>query len=401
MFDKAALCLNDSGEILMRRILLLLFFIAALWVGVKIAQDSGYIFIAYQHSSIEMPLWLGFGLVFLIFLTLYILFRLLHHISFAPQYWQFWSKKWRKQRAIKKTSQGFLDILNGRFRVGEKRLLRAAGDSPFGLINYLSAAKAAFFQKAYTRSETYFEKALEQTPEASVAVGITKASLEIENKNWDKALNILKPLALEAPKNPTIWALLKVIYQQLQRWSDLVAILPRLRKSPLENTDSLKEVEYQGYFGLLENAKENIHEVWQMMPRNLRQDPRLVGLYAIQLNSMQQYTESEIFLRKYLKNSWNEALVETYSMTVTPRPGDQLRFLEKFLKQHSDNAKLCLCLGRLAMNAKLWGKGKHYLEMSIKQHPCAEAYRMLGKILEVLGDKEGAFTMYRKVVDLS
>jgi HemY protein len=380
----------------MRRIILLLFFIAALWLGVKIAQDSGYIFIAYQHWTIEMPLWLGIGFIFLIFLLLHIAFRLFHHVSCIPHYWRTWFQKWRNQRAIKKTSQGFLDVLHGRFKRGEKKLFRAAGNSPIGLINYLTAAKAAFSQKAYARSDAYLEKALGQMPEASIAVGITKASLAIENQDFDLALKILKPLSLEAPHNPNILMLLKTVYQQQHLWKNLIELLPKLRRSPLENRDALKKLEHEAYVGLLENTSDHIQETWQTLPRPLHHDPVLIGLYAKKLHATQHTQEAEIVLKKYLKHTWDENLIAMYREMVTDRPTEQLRFLERFLKQHPNNATLCLTLGQFAMHAKLWGKAKHYLETSIKESPTPEAYRMLGKILEILGDRDGAFLMYQK-----
>lgn len=380
----------------MRRIILLLFLIAAVWIGIKIAEDSGYLLIAYGHWTIEMPLWLGIVLMAFIFLGLYLLFRLFHHVTRTSQYWQFWSKKWRKQRAIKKTSQGFLDIINGHFKTGEKRLFRAASDSPFALVNYLTAAKAAFFQKAYARSESYLNKALEQNPDASIAVGITKAGLEVENQNWNAALAILKPLEIEAPRNPNILMLLKIVYQQLHAWRDLVELFPRLRKSALENADSLKKIEYQAYCGLLESPEEDIHQIWHRIPRHFRQNPQLIYFYAKRLNQINEPIEAETILKKYLKHEWNEDMVVLYGEIVTSHTSEQLRFVERFLKQYPDSAHLFLCLGKLAMRAKLWGKAKHYLEMSIKQKPSVEGYQMLGKILEVLGDKEGAFVMYRK-----
>lgn len=383
----------------MRRIILLLFFIAALWLGVKIAQDSGYLFIAYQHWTIEMPLWLGIGFVFLIFLFLHIVFRLFHHTSRIPHYWRTWFQKWRNQRAIKKTSQGFLDVLHGRFKTGEKRLFRAAGNSPLGLINYLTAAKVAFSQKAYERSNAYLEKALGQIPEASIAVNITKATLAVENQDFDLALNILKPLSLEAPRNPHVLMLLKTVYQQRKLWQNLIELLPRLKRSPLENQDSLKKLEYEAYCELLKNTTTQIQETWQTLPRSLRHDAIFVGIYAEKLYAIQHTQEAETVLKKYLKHTFDENLITIYRKTVTHYPSEQLRFLERFLNQHANNATLCLALGQFAMNAKLWGKAKHYLEISVRESPTKEGYCMLGKILEILGDKEGAFLMYQKAAD--
>lgn len=381
----------------MKRIILLIFLVAALWLGVKITEDPGYILIAYQHWTIEMPLWLGVVFVALTFLIFYGLFRLFYHLKRTGKYWQFWSKKWRSQRAIEKTYRGFLDILNGHFKSGEKKLSHAATDSPFTLINYLSAAKAAFFQKAYARSEDYLNQALKQEPQASIAIGITKATLEVENQAWQDALNTLKPLELKSPKNPNILMLLKTVYQHLQAWQEVINLLPRLRKSPLENRDSIVQIGREAYLALLKNASMEA-DIWQTIPRCFQHDPEFIGCYAEKLCQANQSSHAEVVLRKYLKHEWSESLIELYGKTVTEKPAEQLRFAERFLNQHPESPQLFLCLGRLAMCTRLWGKAKYYIETSVKQAPCVEGYEILGKVLELLGDKDAAFELYRKAL---
>lgn len=384
----------------MKRIILLIFLIAAVWLGVKLAQDPGYILIAYQHWTIEMPLWLGIVLSTLTFLVLYGIFRFFHHLKRTGKYWQFWSKKWRKQRAIEKTYRGFLDIVNGRFKSGEKKLSHAASDSPLSLINYLTAAKAAFFQKAYARSENYLNQALEKEPDAAIAIGITKATLEVEAKAWKDALETLKPLDIEAPHNANVIMLLKVVYQNLPAWKDLIDLLPRLKKSPLENKDSIRDIEYEAYLEWLKNSPSDV-TIWSKIPRHLKQDPAFVYTHAEKLIAENEVSEAEFILKKYLRNQWSESLIELYGNIKTDRPAEQLRFAEHFLKKFPENPQLLLCLGKLAMQARLWGKAKHYIEASIKQAPCVESYEILGKVLELLGEKEAAFEVYRRALGLA
>ena len=76
-------------------------------------------------------------------------------------------------------------------------------------------------------------------------------------------------------------------------------------------------------------------------------------------------------------------------------------FAERFLKAYPESKPLFLCLSRLAMQARLWGKAKHYVEISIQQEPCIESYEILGRVLELMGDKDAAFKMYRKGLELT
>ena len=307
----------------MKRIAFIIFLIIAVWLGVKLAQDPGYLLIVYQHWTIEMPLWLGVVLIGLVFLFLYGSFRLFYHLKRTGKYLQFWSKKSRRQRAIEKTYLGFLDVINGRFKSGEKKLLHAAGDSPFRLINYLSAAKAAFSQKAYGRSENYLNQALKKEPEAVIAVGITKATLEIEAKAWQDALITLKPLDAQAPNNPNVLALLKVVYQNIHAWEDLIKLLPRLKKSPLESKDSIHEIEHEAYLEWLKASSVD-SDVWSMLPKYFQRDATFVHIYVEKLLAANDSTQAEFILRRCLKREWNEPLIELYGKVLTDKPGDQL-----------------------------------------------------------------------------
>lgn len=75
----------------MRRLILaLLVLLFAIWIGVKIAADPGYVLIAYHHLVIEMPLWVAVVGVVVIFLLLYCLLRLYTAINVLPRRWRAW-----------------------------------------------------------------------------------------------------------------------------------------------------------------------------------------------------------------------------------------------------------------------------------------------------------------------
>ena len=48
-----------------RLIIYLIILVAAVWLGLKIAEDPGYALFAYQRWTVEMPLWLAaLGIIF-------------------------------------------------------------------------------------------------------------------------------------------------------------------------------------------------------------------------------------------------------------------------------------------------------------------------------------------------
>ena len=68
----------------------------------------------------------------------------------------------------------------------------------------------------------------------------------------------------------------------------------------------------------------------------------------------------------------------------------QLLVAEHWLQSRPADATLLLCLARLAMRSKLWGKAKDYYRASIKIAPSTAAYGELGRLLENLGEHKAA-----------
>ncbi len=77
-------------------------------------------------------------------------------------------------------------------------------------------------------------------------------------------------------------------------------------------------------------------------------------------------------------------------------PAAQFKTAESWLDENRADPDLLLSLGRLAMQNRLWGKARSYLEASIGAGGRAEAYRELGQLLEQLGETEQARDCYRQ-----
>ena len=66
-----------------------------------------------------------------------------------------------------------------------------------------------------------------------------------------------------------------------------------------------------------------------------------------------------------------------------------------YFEREPRNATLFLTLARLCLEDKLWGMARDYLEMSIDCRPSAEAYALLGQLMEQLGDKSKSEETYK------
>ena len=132
------------------------------------------------------------------------------------------------------------------------------------------------------------------------------------------------------------------------------------------------------------------------MPRNLREDPQLLGDYAGYLQEGGEDNKAEQLLSTALAKRWDAGLGEIYGLLETDEPGMQLAQMEQFLADRPDDPILLLTLGRLSLRAHLWGKARGYLEACIGRNGPPQAYRELGQLLERMHEPEQAIDVYRR-----
>jgi HemY protein len=92
--------------------------------------------------------------------------------------------------------------------------------------------------------------------------------------------------------------------------------------------------------------------------------------------------------------------VRLYGLAEGRNAPQQLATAEDWLKRHQRHPLLLLTLGRLAMRVQLWGKARAYLEASAGMEARAETYRVLGELLERLGEESTARDYYHKGLTL-
>jgi HemY protein len=113
------------------------------------------------------------------------------------------------------------------------------------------------------------------------------------------------------------------------------------------------------------------------------------------------HKQAEQLLVSELKRSWNQRLVYLFGDLQVEDAGSQLDLAERWLEQHPRDPVLLLTLGKISSRNQLWGKARSYLESSIEQHATAEAYRLLGALLERVGEADEASACYRRGLELT
>lgn len=384
---------------------LLFFVIVALVGAVGLAlltqSESGYVLINYGPWSVETSFTFAVLLLLLGFVLFYAALRLIAGALALPARLRAWRNDRRARRARLVTHRGLIALAEGHWLAAERDLVRHAERSEAPLLNYLGAARAAQMLGDEERRDYHLAMAHETAPEDDLAVGMTQAELQLAGGRLEQALATLMHLYGKMPKNIRVLQLLQQTYERLGSWNELVALLPELRKRRVLEEEEADLLERRSWETLLRQAHEHGHldklrELWERIPRHQRQHAMLLAAYVRGLLALGGNDEAENLLREALRRQWDAELVRLYGLAEGKNPTQQLAVAEEWLKRHQRHPLLLLSLGRLAMRAQLWGKARAYLEASAGLETRAETYRLLGELLERLGEESTARDYYHK-----
>lgn len=379
----------------MRRLILyLVILLVAVIVGLKIAQDPGYLLLAFHKWTIEMPFWFAVICIIGLFWLLNLFMRLVHVLLAFPDRWQHRIHERRLEKSQLLTNKGLYALSSGEWEQARKILLKATTYSKMPWLNYIAAAFAANKLKAYEYCDAYLNKAMVTNPESKIAVALVRAQIEVNNEP-ERALISLQYLRQQAPKQPYVLRLLAQTFEKLEDWQGLMELLPLLRKRNVMTEREFVHLEIKAYRGFIKNAGEqtdlrSFQRVWRRLPHGLNKNPILIQTYTEVLIAKGASPEAEEFLGKILGHVWDDNLVTLYGEIVSNKPVRQLTVAEGWLNHHKQDATLLFVLGKLTLRNQLWGKARSYLEASIAIEPRPVTYRELGNLLERLDENNWA-----------
>lgn len=375
-------------------------------VGVTVTvvqQDPGYVMLNYGGWSVETSFNIFVMLSILGFILLYFSVRLILGAWHLPSRMSFWGHNRRANHARKLTNQGLIALAEANWARAEKLLSQSARNSDTPLINYIGAAQAAQKLGFDLRRDDYLSQAFRSMPDAELAVGLTQAEAQISHGQAEQALATLQHLQTISPKHAQVLYLLKKLYEKLESWDELSALLPELRKNRVLNEKTMTTLEFQVHHNRLHNSRtlEQLERNWQAVAKPLRQSPQLLHEYATCLKRLGEEQQAEQVLNEFLKKQWDPVVMRLFGQLGGGDPGRQLATAEHWLQEHGHHPDLLLALGRISLRNQLWGKARSYLEASlgIKQAPetCCE----LGNLLQQLGEKEKAASYFRQGLELA
>jgi HemY protein len=380
----------------------------ALLVGVGIVAvietDPGYVLVAYGNYTVETSLWVGLVLLAVFTLLIYTVVRMLRRLLGGQNSLSSWLGGRRSRAASRLTTRGLISFIEGNWSRARRQLLRGARNSEAPLINYLMAARASYRLNEPDKMREYLGAAEDAESEAGIAVELTQAEVKLHAGQFEQALATLVRARRNAGRHPYVLDLLHRAYYGLRDWPELIVLLPELKKYKVLPAEELVELEREVYTGQLsasvsgseEADGEQLRQVWQKMPVNLKQDPVVLHRYVAMLVDSGQGVAAEKAILKGLKSNWDSGLVRQYGLISSEQPAKQLAQAEAWLPAHTDDAQLLLALGRLCARDKLWGKARDYFESSYRLERSSEICAELGRLILALGEPKVAAAYYRE-----
>ena len=350
-------------------------------------NDVGYLTAGLGDYTFETTILIAGGALLLAIFALLIIFKLAAQLHKIVLFFGASRKVRQLEKARSALSHGLIDLAEGRFAEAEKLLLKQVKHSDNLLLTYLSAARAAQQQGEHERRDDYLRKAHEATPTAEIAIGLTKAELQLAHEQYEQALANLTHLYELAPTHAYVMKLLLKTYQHLADWKNIQILLINVKKHKLLSQEKIHTLELETWRGLLSDqshCKElgTLTTIWYKLPDNLKSDTELVEYYALLLLDLNATTQAEKVLRNYLNTNWSESAVILYSEVDIEIDNQQLEQVESWLQEHQHNAHLLLALGKRCLSKKLWGKARAHLEASLSIHAMPETYLKLAQLIE-------------------
>ena len=382
----------------MKRLYVIVFLLiaAAACIGLAIAEDAGYVLIAYKSFRYESSVWATLALIVVLWLLIWGIKLLVELVTASTGLVNPWSRRNRSRRVQIAIEQGQMDLAEGRWASAQKHLARAAEAERQPLLFYLGAARAANELGHYEESDKLLERALQRQPQAELAIALSHAQLQVDRADTDGALNTLQAMHERHPHNVQVLRQLQRLHQQRGDWTALIRLLPELRKDKVLPAKELAELESRAWGQNLNLAAQRETEG----EAALQSLQRAWLAYAEQLRQLGAQGEAEEVLRGALKRSYDSHLVRLYGLLRGKDPVKQLQTAEGWLKAHPADPSLLLTLGRLCLQNSLWGKARDYLENSLKLQRNPEACAELARLLAQLGETDRSNQLFQEGLNL-
>ena len=263
---------------MLRLVLILAVMIVAMAFAPAFVGEQGFVSIGIGSYVIEASVYTALIIIFLFYILLFILERLLRGIFGIPGA----LRRWRAGRAQKSIQQGAVDLLEGRYGQADKNLVSRVSEENRSVVSYILAAKSAARDGNTVQARKYLKSAVELNPDAELACGMMESDILLDKGLWDDCGRVLGSLEGRYGSEPVFLLRKSVLAEKLNDAGTMLNLLPVLRSKKVFPEQKLHEMTLRASMLSLDGIGEE-KKVWSLMkslPRAERSQPDVIALFA-------------------------------------------------------------------------------------------------------------------------
>lgn len=362
---------------------ILVILIVAGVLAISMSHHSGYVIVHLAHTQIEVAFWTAAVTLFVAFIVLYIIIRLLCTLFGL-------GKTIRTHRRInnmlsvqQRSDDGCMAMLNGQWMRANNHFAKALGHTRHPLLLTTLAGYCAQQQGDLETRDKLLDDLAARLPNKSEQIQLAKIQLLMENKQWEQVLPMINTLKKHNHK-PYVTYLHAQTLAALEEWGPMGELLDELKKHQDLAAEPGKTWAMAAYTHRLQHCTHSLSELntaWHSIPKTFRHNNEIVACYAAQLILLQQQAEAQATLRQQLKKHWNATLLSLLAKTVDHNPEKLLTEAKRWLSDHPNDCDLLALLGQICLKLQFLTQAKEYLELACKIEQRPQLYQLLSDVM--------------------
>jgi HemY protein len=390
---------------------LLVVFAAAVALVVLGRVDAGYVLFVYPPYRVEVTMLFFVVASAALFGALYALVRLVGHALSIPAYVRRFRGRRRRDRAHAALASAMQAYFEGRYARAEKEAGIAYESGPSPGLAALVAARAAHQMRDFERRDRWLANAEGAGDSLETARLVTRAELALEEHDFAGARDALRALHGAGPKHIATQRMLLKAERGAGAWDEVLRLSTQLAKRDAIAPALAEQYKVQATIELLQQAATDrtvFERRWRGIAARDQVEPRVAAAGARHAIALGKAPLAREIIEKALDAEWSSQLVSLYGqlperLQAAERAAEarvRIERAEKWLLARERDPQLLATLGRLCVQAELWGKAKSCLEASLSFEENRSAHLDLARLAERLGQGVEAQRHYRRAAEL-
>ena len=207
-------------------------------------NDPGYLLIAWRNYTFETSLFAIAVLLVTLAVAVRLLLLLLSWLNPLRLFREggLFARR-MPDSSRSRTTEGLTSFVRKDWQNACAVLERSFSDPEATVVNYLAAAHAACALGKETLWQDYLDQAAKKFPVAISQINSVRGELLLKSDHLEQALVVLEQVKRTSANDRSLLLLLRKVYEKLEEWEKLDALMPELEKAGVLDSDEFSRLE--------------------------------------------------------------------------------------------------------------------------------------------------------------